>query len=137
MQSFKQNLQHLKNKLNGLFAFLIVVRVTNELSTIFINIRWIFAALDMKRRKIYLINGIAILVVFGACRIASIPIIWYIFYTYMCEPLWTDSFPLALKIVLIYFNAQLDMLNLYWYMLIVKGFYKHLVTRKSYKLPLI
>ncbi|CAF0739210.1 unnamed protein product [Brachionus calyciflorus] len=60
----------------GYFSYLMTARLISEASTIFINFRWFLLVFKLKDSKLYTLNGILVLVIFGLVRIVPIIPLW-------------------------------------------------------------
>lgn len=89
-------------------------RLTSEASTPFLNFRWFLLTLNKKDSRLYLINGILLIVVFFLVRIVTILPLWTIFYSLMSTPTW-DLIELKYKFICVFSSAPLDFLNVYWF----------------------
>jgi hypothetical protein len=111
-----------------LLAFYALYRLASEASTIFINIRWLLITYKMTHSKLFWYNGLAGLVVFFACRVATIPPFWYMMYYLIYSELW-PQIPFYCKCICIICSIVLDSLNAYWFYRIM------LVGVKMIKVP--
>jgi hypothetical protein len=63
-------------------------------------------------------NGVAGLVVFFACRVATIPPFWYMIYHVRNSPFWTPI-PIYYRFICVGGSIPLDSLNVYWFYRII------------------
>lgn len=110
---------------SGCYSILILLRLTSELSTPFVNMRWVLAELKIpKTSKIYVANGLSMTATFFCSRIFTIPLLWYILYHFVVyEP--PPGVPLPLKYLTLSVYAVFDVLNVYWSYKIAMGCKKH------------
>jgi hypothetical protein len=114
----------------GVFPLIAMIRLTSELSTAFINLRWYLHAFNLKDTKLYLYNGFIILVTFGLTRIVTLFPIWYLLYSAPNDYKWRQV-DIEYKIFVIVASLGLDSLNIYWYYRILVGSLKHLSNKKT------
>lgn len=108
----------------GVFTYIALLRLTSEASTLLINIRWILLTLKMKYSKLYYFNGMAIIAVFGLFRVLTIVPIWYEFYLSSLNVKF-DQVSLLFKVICVITSVPLDVLNVYWYYLIINGMLRY------------
>ncbi len=116
--------------LAGVFPFIAMIRLTSELSTTFINLRWYLHTFNLKDTKLYLYNGFVILITFGLTRIVTLFPIWYLLFKAPNEYKW-HQIHTGYKIFVIVASLGLDSLNIYWYYRILIGSLKHLSNKKT------
>ncbi|XP_078665837.1 TLC domain-containing protein 4-B-like [Branchiostoma floridae x Branchiostoma belcheri] len=91
-----------------------------EASNPFVHLRAILSALGMKKTRLYIVNGLMMIAVFFICRVAIIPVYWRTVYN-----LYTDgSFPQIDSFVyylMIYGRLFFDVLNVYWFSLMMRA----------------
>ncbi|XP_019628406.1 PREDICTED: transmembrane protein 56-B-like [Branchiostoma belcheri] len=101
-----------------------------EASSPFVNFRAILSALGLKKTRLYVVNGLMMIAVFFLCRVAIIPVYWRTVYT-----LYTDgSFPQIDSFVyylMIYGRLFFDVLNVYWFSLMMRTAFAIFVWPKS------
>lgn len=107
-----------------MFTFIALARLTSEASTLFINIRWILLTIKMKYSKLYVYNGFLIAIFFGLFRICPIIPIWYQFYlsTFVKE---YELIPFGFKVICVFSSLPLDILNVYWFYLIINSMVRY------------
>ncbi|KAK2183318.1 hypothetical protein NP493_315g01018 [Ridgeia piscesae] len=95
-------------------------RLIAEFSTPFVNQRWFLDVLGYpKTSTVFLLNGIAMAVMFFLVRIASIPPYWYKVYTIYGTP---PCIQLGrIWYVLLSSCIILDLINVYWFLKIFQG----------------
>lgn len=108
----------------GVFPYIALCRLISEASTVFINNRWILLTLNQKNTRLYFWNGLAIIIVFFAVRIVTIVPNWKIFFELMETPAW-NSVDFKHKFICVTSSAPLDILNVYWFVKIIKIIKKH------------
>ncbi|XP_066281224.1 TLC domain-containing protein 4-like [Branchiostoma lanceolatum] len=98
--------------------------VLMELSSPFVHIRMILYRLGQERSRLYLLNGILMLVTFFACRVAPIPL-WF----QLAEPMATGELyeigPLLFFTVIVLTPIVYGM-NIYWFSKMCKRAYQHI-----------
>jgi hypothetical protein len=112
------------------FPLFNVYRSTQELSTPFLNIRWMLLDANLKNTKVFNYNLGLFLVTFTFCRLVFIVPFWMKFYSCVCSDAW-NAMSLFTHCMLIVSNVPLDALNMYWYTLIVKAAYKIFKNQKK------
>ncbi len=104
----------------GKFMFFIVYRLVAELSTPFVNLRWVYYTLGKKRSKRYIFASFGMMISFFFCRIVVIPWHWYEFLNTITDPA-SSIVPLPLRIWTLINFGVFDMLNAYWFSKMVDG----------------
>ena len=105
-------------------------RLTSEGSTPFINLRWVLLTLKQKDSKLYMLNGVAIFLIFFLVRIITIVPNWLIFFSLINTPQWF-SIDFKYKLICVGACIPLDCLNLFWYSKIIKLVYKTFFAQKK------
>ena len=116
----------------GSCAFFAFHRFLHELSNIFLNFMRFFNNLRVEKKSpLYLANGLLFTVMFFFCRIAIMPWFWKQFF--YCS--WSDIVkpPLFVFYAVGAVGLALDIMNFYWFHLIVKGLLKVLRGEGSSK----
>jgi len=100
----------------GWFAFFIVYRIISELSTPFVNLRWVFYELGppYKDSFWYYFASFGMVVTFFLCRILVIPWHWYEVLVTISHPSALIA-PLILRVWTCINYIMFDVLNLYWF----------------------
>jgi len=96
-------------------------RIISELSTPFVNFRWILSASGKKESRIYMYNGLAMTFAFFLSRIVTIPIFWYSISKVMKTASYWQSFNTFKNLTWLTFCVLLDALNIYWMYKIFQG----------------
>ena len=105
----------------GVMMFFLCFRLVAEMSTPFVNMRWIFHELSVKKTsKWYLTASIGMSVSFFISRILAAPFFWYKILTVLADKS-AQVIPIYLRVWLVLNSALFDFLNLYWFAKIVKG----------------
>jgi len=97
--------------------------------------RWFLDTLKFsKTSKAFVLNGLLMTLVFFFVRILAMPIYWWKVYTVAITPLWSHMG--HFRFVLIVVCVVLDIINLYWFIKMVRGCLQILaaVHRKKYGL---
>lgn len=110
----------------GVFPYIALCRLISEGSTPFLNNRWFLLTLNKKESKLYIYNGIVLIIVFALVRIVQIIPNWMIFFQLMNTPEWS-SIELRYKLVCVGSCIPLDVLNLYWFSKIINIILKVIV----------
>ncbi|XP_019628412.1 PREDICTED: transmembrane protein 56-A-like [Branchiostoma belcheri] len=91
-----------------------------EASNPFVHFRAILSALGMKKTRLYIVNGLMMIAVFFLCRVAIIPVYWRTVYLLYID----GSFPQIDTFVyylMIYGRLFFDVLNVYWFSLMMRA----------------
>ena len=114
---------------SGRWMILILLRLTSELSTPFVNLRWLlYETNTQKNSKIYLFCAYGMTATFFISRIFIIPVNWYFLVKLMLYehslpiPEYKVSWPLQMWCVFAF--VSLDSLNLFWGYKMARGFAK-------------
>lgn len=105
-----------------------------ELSSIFVNFRFILVKINLKNSRIYIQNGLCMLFTFGLCRILIFPFM-YVVYTVQQSSILNLSYSETLKRIPYICNLSclfLFGLQTYWFFLIVKGTLKTLSNERKH-----
>jgi len=103
-----------------------VIRLFAEISTPFVNFRWMLAAAGFKASKWYFYNGLALLVTFFVSRILMLP---YVYTTMLLNPDVKGMERLGYRRWFLFGTGVVDILNIYWFYRIMCGTIKHLFPR--------
>lgn len=114
----------------GVFPYIALLRLTSEGSTPFVNIRWLLLTLNKKTSKLYLYNGILLVIAFALVRIVTIVPNWYVFFSLIHTPEF-HSIELKHKMVCVLSCIPLDILNLVWFNKIIKIAVKSFLPQKQ------
>lgn len=105
--------------------FILVLFNLTEASTPFVNLRWFLSesGLDAHYSTLYAVNGIAMWLMFGICRIYTC--LW-IFPVYIWYGQWSTvvSFPYFMIFFSMLLVGGISVLNLFWYYKITMGLVK-------------
>ncbi|CAJ0937634.1 unnamed protein product [Ranitomeya imitator] len=108
----------------GVLPYFANFRLISELSTPFVNQRWFFDAVNMPRSsKPFLVNALAMAVVFFLVRIAVIPS----YYSQVFATFGTEGYirlGIGPQVAWIVSSVILDILNVFWMYKIMFGFYR-------------
>ena len=107
--------------ITNICTFIYFIRSLSEISNIFLNLMWLLKFTAGKSSTIYKINGVVFSTSFTMCRIFILPNYYYslilaLLNTHVLPPMYVMSF--------IPFGIAFDVLNIYWFNLIVKGLLK-------------
>jgi len=104
-----------------------------EFSTIFLNLRWALSTVNMKKKKLYFVNGLCLTASFFLCRIMLIPI----FYNQVLGTIFTSVYKASMSRFEHYswllMSLTLDFLNIVWFRKLMRGVFKHLESDKLAK----
>lgn len=116
----------------GCFAFVAIHRLTSELSTTFVNIKYILSkGFNMKNSNLYYITTWTVTITFFLCRVAPIIPNWIIFYSIIQTPEWPEM-GLIYKIIAVGACIPLDILNILWFNAVVKSLKRYLKERNEF-----
>lgn len=105
----------------GAMMFFLCFRLVAEMSTPFVNMRWIFHELGVKKTaRRYLVASAGMSVSFFISRIVAAPFFWYKILVALADES-AEVVPIHLRVWLVLNSALFDFLNIYWFMKIVKG----------------
>lgn len=108
----------------GVLCYFANYRLMAELSTPFVNMRWVLSTLGYsKADSVYFINGIAMLVSFYGVRILAMPFYWYKVYT-VYNTVYFNKLG-SMRLVLFIPCFVLDVLNICW------GYKMYIGARKT------
>ena len=99
------------------------VRLLSELSTPFVNLRWMLLQVNMKESIFYSINRKLTFYAFVLVRIIPIPI-WWSAYAYHFGSEEFKNLHILTKLTIVLSGLALDFLNLTWCMKLAKGMKK-------------
>ncbi|CAF0739139.1 unnamed protein product [Brachionus calyciflorus] len=105
-------------KYYGYFGYIAIIRSLSEASTLFINLRWFLLTLKLEDTKLYIWNGIVVVISFGLVRILALYPLWMNFYECFSHKQW-HLIHSYFKILCVGVTVPLDMLNIYWYSRII------------------
>ncbi|RNA01917.1 transmembrane 56-B-like [Brachionus plicatilis] len=114
----------------GVFPYIALCRLISEGSTPFLNNRWFLLTLNKKKSKLYMYNGICLILVFTLVRILQIVPNWRIFFELMNTAEWA-SIEFRYKLICVGSCVPLDVLNVYWFTKIINIVIKTLMGGKS------
>jgi hypothetical protein len=106
-----------------IYPLFAVIRLTQEMSTPFLNIRWMLLSTNRKDSKAFAYNSYIFLIVFTICRVLMIIPYWLKLYNNVHSAAWNRITGFG-HFTFFGSNVPIDLLNLYWFTLIVKGVYK-------------
>lgn len=119
----------------GLLGFLVIVHLRGglgdcvfgfvylmEFSTPFVSFRGILSLLKLKKTRLYLINGLVMLVTFFFCRVVMFPYVCYIYSQVVGLSFFNavNDLPKSCKI----FIVVMMLPQFYWFYLMLKGAWK-------------
>ena len=112
----------------GRWMILILLRSISEISTPFVNVRWILSKTNTpKSSLLFIFNGLAMTLSFLVSRIVMIPFFWYCLLRNLhaeMDPNISVVTPLYIKIWVVIAYVLLDLLNIFWASKMIKGFFK-------------
>nr|XP_002126003.1 transmembrane protein 56-like isoform X1 [Ciona intestinalis] len=107
----------------GCYTHLTIVRTIAEVSTPFVNMRWILDACRMKDSKVFMYNGILMTLTFFGGRILLMPYAYVRLYQLRNTKDFQKLGKVAYTILL---GIFVDGLNIYWFARIMKGLIKYI-----------
>ena len=111
---------------NGYLTYFVNLRLIAELSTPFLNVRWLLATIGAKNSLVYYYNGLIFTAIFFLCRVAIIPYHYYILYV-MTQ---TDTYKMAvgnvIHVVWLTVCVIIDTLDVVWFYKLIRGLRKYL-----------
>lgn len=112
----------------GVAMYWVVLRLTTELSTPFVNILWYMLFIDYpKKSKLFITNSLLLVTTFYTCRIFTIPYYWIKIYYYIYQdPNVSRVWPIGLQYWIMMSSLVVDVLNVIWAYKIVRGSCKSL-----------
>ncbi len=116
----------------GIFMFFVIYRMTSEVSTPSVNLRWYHYQLGNKDSFWYAFASLSMMVLFFFSRIILIPYHWYYLIQTLLDPQCSVIVALGWQIWIISGFAVFDILNLYWFSKMVKGARKFFVSKKEH-----
>ena len=109
-------------------VYILSVLIT-EITTPFVNMRWWLDKAGMKRTRLYLANGLAMTVLWSLFRVALFPVYFaFVLHTWrhICEVV-----PFPYRLLSIFPPLVLSYLNWSWFLLILRGARKAIITTHS------
>jgi hypothetical protein len=113
----------------GLGDFFVGCLYLVEASNPFLNLRAVLRLFNLHKSRVYLVNGVLMLVVFFCCRIAIFPFLYHSYANYSGVPVFEVPFSIPLKCNL--GCVTLFSMQLYWFWLMVKATIKILKGRRD------
>ena len=112
----------------GVATYWVVLRLTTELSTLFVNILWYLLLTNHpKQSALFITNSVLLIITFYGCRIFTIPYYWIAIYSHVYQNASTAiMWPTGLFSWIVMSNMVVDVLNVIWAYKIVRGGYKSL-----------
>ena len=112
----------------GVATYWVVLRLTTELSTPFVNVLWYLLFINYPKKSIlFIANSLVLVVTFYGCRIFTIPYCWTaMYYQVYLNPNTHAIWPTAIMHWIVMSNIVVDVLNVIWAYKIAKGGYKSL-----------
>lgn len=107
-----------------LYTYMVLI---SETTTPGINLRWYLATAGMKRSRVYVINGVVIFLAWLVARVLLFVYLFYHLYVHYDQVKEMQTFGLLLVFVVPY---VLGVMNLMWFVKIVKGMKKTLAKRQ-------
>lgn len=120
---------------SGCYTVVILLRLISEISTPFVNLRWLIAETNVPQTSLtFRINGLLMTFTFFCSRVFMIPIHWYILgcfllYEQFPSSLYYSILPAKCWSVLV--CLVFDSLNLFWAKKMWKGLMKHFFSSKK------
>uniref|UniRef100_A0A182Q1B9 TLC domain-containing protein n=1 Tax=Anopheles farauti TaxID=69004 RepID=A0A182Q1B9_9DIPT len=113
------------------FSFMFMM----ELSTPFVSFRSILSVMGLKQSKLYVINGLVMLVTFFWCRVFLMPYVCYYYSQVINKPFFEAvwNLPWGCKVSIL----ALFLPQLYWFRLMVRGAVKVFFPSKTNRKPTV
>ena len=102
--------------------YIATIRLMSEMSTPFVNMRWILQQLGKRNDPIYATNRTLTLYSFFLVRIMPIPIYWYIAGWSWFHDGYKDC-DMPIKFIITISGVALDYLNIMWFTQLSKGLF--------------
>ncbi|KAI0987253.1 hypothetical protein GJ496_003372 [Pomphorhynchus laevis] len=110
-------------------SYMVNIRCVSEISSIFLHLRWFLSIHSVKKTSwLYLLNAALLTISFTCCRITMLPIYWFKLYHIFYSDLIPDSgieassqLSIKARYTLICVCFCLDLMNLYWWLKLVRG----------------
>ncbi|XP_011405905.1 PREDICTED: transmembrane protein 56-like [Amphimedon queenslandica] len=117
----------------GRWMILVLARVSTEISTPFVHLRWILAETnESKNSPLSVFTAIGMTTTFLLFRVLAVPAMWLLVYLIELEETGMNTyFPSASKWFAYVMMGILDLLNTYWSYKVVRGFVKWIKTAFS------
>ena len=112
----------------GVATYWVVLRLSTELSTPFVNILWYFLFTNYpKQSTLFITNSLLLVITFYGCRIFTIPYYWIAMYYHVYQnPSTPVMWPIGISYWIVMSNIVVDVLNVIWAYKIARGGYKSL-----------
>ena len=104
----------------GKLMFYLIFRLISELSTPFVNMRWVLHQFHITNGTVYKIAAYGMVATFFATRIITMPLFWYDCYNCFVHP-GMVIVPDFFKVWAVINFSAFDVLNLYWFYKMVRG----------------
>ena len=117
----------------GRWMILILARISTEISTPFVHLRWILAETNQfKSSPLSIFTAIGMTTTFLFSRLLAVPPMWLLVYWIELEEVGMSTYiPSALKWSVYVMMGTLDLLNTYWSYKVLRGFTKWMKTAFS------
>ena len=109
-------------------TFVYFTRSLSEMSNVPMHLMWTLKFISGKSSRVYIANGVVFSVLFTMCRVMILP---SYYHNVILALLNTPMLPPMYVLAFIPLGAVFDILNLYWFYLIVKGLIKVLRPSES------
>lgn len=116
----------------GLCMFFIVSRMISEGSTPFVNAFHMLRMTNNKETKWFLFLSVGMIITFFVFRIIVMPWYWYeLVSLFLFHPDFPKLIPWYFRLWLIINYLAFDVLNIYWFIKMMRGAYKHFKSRSK------
>jgi len=116
---------------NGYLIYHANFRIISEMSTTFVNIRWILAVSKMKYTRRYFYNGLIMTATFFLSRIFLIPFFWKSALPMINSDIYAESVDRSIHYLWIGLCIVLDCINVMWMNRMLRGIFSFLLTKKE------
>ena len=112
----------------GVATYWVVLRLTTELSTPFVNVLWYLLFINYpKKSTLFITNSLLLVVTFYGCRIFTIPYNWIaMYYRVYLNSSTPAIWPTSIMYWIVMSNIVVDVFNIIWAYKITRGSYKSL-----------
>ena len=114
------NFSYILYKANLACLYLANIRLLSELSTPFVNCRWMLQQMNLRNSKLYEFNRSVTVYAYFVCRILPIPFYWTIAAINWSNDGYKNC-DMFIKIIILTSGIALDALNFNWFGKLTKG----------------
>jgi len=118
---------------NSFLSYYANFRIISEMSTPFLNFRWKIYISGNENSPLYLWNGMLLLTTFFVVRIVPIPFLWASVYKLVHSESYINGISTTVHYTWLGLTAGLDILNIYWFNLLMRRALSALAPKKVKK----